>query len=139
MHPNYITNSSHPFFEQHKKGRRVGWKDTMPGTISNDDLTRLYTWVDEIELSRPKRNIARDFSDGVLVAEVRDRLLRNRPRLQGSMRSHQLVLGTALGDFHSYRLGRDNIFNCPGGSVLIGLSLGHGGFRFSPLVKKIRA
>lgn len=44
----------------------------MPAdTLSNDDLTRLYTWVDEIELSRPKRNIARDFSDGVLVAEVR--------------------------------------------------------------------
>lgn len=30
----------------------------------------LYTWVDEIPLSRPKRNIARDFSDGVLMAEV---------------------------------------------------------------------
>lgn len=44
---------------------------TMTGTLSNDDLTRLYTWVDEINLSRPKRNIARDFSDGVLVAEVR--------------------------------------------------------------------
>eukprot|EP00752_Nemacystus_decipiens_P011596 g10298.t1 len=43
----------------------------MPAdTLSNDDLTRLYTWVDEIKLSRPKRNIARDFSDGVLVAEV---------------------------------------------------------------------
>lgn len=40
-------------------------------TLSDDDLTRLYTWVDEIKLSRPKRNIARDFSDGVLVAEVR--------------------------------------------------------------------
>lgn len=42
----------------------------MPGTLSSDDLTRLYQWVDEIKLSRPKRNIARDFSDGVLVAEV---------------------------------------------------------------------
>jgi len=30
----------------------------------------LYVWVDQIPLSRPKRNIARDFSDGVLVAEV---------------------------------------------------------------------
>lgn len=26
--------------------------------------------VDEVPLSRPKRNIARDFSDGVLVAEI---------------------------------------------------------------------
>jgi hypothetical protein len=30
----------------------------------------LYSWVDEVPLSRPKRNIARDFSDGVLVAEL---------------------------------------------------------------------
>ena len=43
----------------------------MPGALSNDGLTRLYTWVDGMNLSRPKRNIARDFSDGVLVAEVR--------------------------------------------------------------------
>lgn len=42
----------------------------MNGTLSDDDLQRLYAWVDEISLSRPKRNIARDFSDGVLVAEV---------------------------------------------------------------------
>ncbi|KAI8475741.1 MAG: hypothetical protein J3K34DRAFT_517162 [Monoraphidium minutum] len=38
--------------------------------VSEDELQSLYTWVDEIPLSRPKRNIARDFSDGVLVAEV---------------------------------------------------------------------
>ena len=30
----------------------------------------IYNWVDEIPLSRPKRNIARDFSDGVLLAEI---------------------------------------------------------------------
>ena len=33
-------------------------------------LYMLYAWVDEIPLSRPKRNIARDFSDGVLTAEI---------------------------------------------------------------------
>jgi len=38
--------------------------------VSEDELQSLYTWVDDIPLSRPKRNIARDFSDGVLVAEV---------------------------------------------------------------------
>ena len=27
-------------------------------------------WVDEVPLSRPKRNIARDFADGVLTAEI---------------------------------------------------------------------
>ncbi|KAK9838150.1 hypothetical protein WJX81_004390 [Elliptochloris bilobata] len=35
-----------------------------------DELQALYTWVDAIPLSRPKRAIARDFADGVLVAEV---------------------------------------------------------------------
>ena len=30
----------------------------------------VYNWVDEIPLSRPKRSIARDFSDAVLVAEM---------------------------------------------------------------------
>ncbi len=30
----------------------------------------MYSWVDEYQLSRPKRNIARDFSDAVLVAEI---------------------------------------------------------------------
>ena len=38
--------------------------------LDDETLQVLYTWIDEIPLSRPKRNIARDFSDGVLVAEI---------------------------------------------------------------------
>lgn len=38
--------------------------------LSEEDLQTVYNWVDSIPLSRPKRNIARDFSDGVLAAEV---------------------------------------------------------------------
>jgi hypothetical protein len=51
--------------------------------ISEEEMQEVYNWVDEIPLSRPKKNIARDFSDGgkylfwnssffdlVLVAEV---------------------------------------------------------------------
>jgi hypothetical protein len=33
-------------------------------TFDDEDLQRIYTWVDDIPLSRPKRNITRDFSDG---------------------------------------------------------------------------
>ena len=33
-------------------------------------LLELRAWVDEPEYSRPRRNFARDFSDGVLVAEL---------------------------------------------------------------------
>jgi hypothetical protein len=38
--------------------------------LTEEDLHDLYVWVDEIPLSKPKRNIARDFSDGVCVAEI---------------------------------------------------------------------
>ena len=38
--------------------------------VAEDELQSLYSWIDEIPLSRPKRNIARDFSDGVLMAEI---------------------------------------------------------------------
>jgi hypothetical protein len=41
-----------------------------PPPLSDSELHALYVWIDEIPLSRPKRNIARDFSDGVCVAEV---------------------------------------------------------------------
>ena len=36
----------------------------MEVVVSEEDLQKLYTWVDEIPLSRTKKNIARDFRDG---------------------------------------------------------------------------
>ena len=41
---------------------------TVP--LSDDDLQKLYAWIDAIPLSKPKKNIARDFSDALLIAEV---------------------------------------------------------------------
>eukprot|EP01031_Cornospumella_fuschlensis_P027456 gene27456-33159_t len=38
--------------------------------LTDEQLRAIYAWIDGIPLSRPKRNIARDFSDGVLLAEV---------------------------------------------------------------------
>lgn len=38
--------------------------------LNSDELDELYNWVDQVPLSRPKKNISRDFSDGQLVAEV---------------------------------------------------------------------
>jgi len=32
--------------------------------LDEDILQQIYTWIDEVPLSRPKKNIARDFSDG---------------------------------------------------------------------------
>uniref|UniRef100_A0A8C5WAA4 Sperm flagellar protein 1 n=1 Tax=Leptobrachium leishanense TaxID=445787 RepID=A0A8C5WAA4_9ANUR len=42
----------------------------MPAEFDEEALHQLYTWVDKIPLSRPKKNISRDFSDGVLTAEL---------------------------------------------------------------------
>jgi len=42
----------------------------VDAAMTEDDMQRLYQWIDEIPLSRPKRNIGRDFSDGVLAAEL---------------------------------------------------------------------
>ncbi|CAF0722783.1 unnamed protein product [Brachionus calyciflorus] len=42
------------------------WNLELDETILQD----LYAWIDQIPLSRPKRRIERDFSDGVMVAEL---------------------------------------------------------------------
>ena len=42
----------------------------MGSDFVEDEIQELYAWVDTVPLSRPKRNIARDFSDGVLMAET---------------------------------------------------------------------
>ena len=44
--------------------------DINNGQDEESELMYIYEWVDSIELSRPKKNIARDFSDGVLLAEI---------------------------------------------------------------------
>ena len=38
--------------------------------MSDDDLLKVYEWIDSIPLSREKKNIARDFCDGALTAEI---------------------------------------------------------------------
>jgi hypothetical protein len=38
--------------------------------ITEDETNAIYLWVDQVSLTRPKKNIARDFCDCVLVAEV---------------------------------------------------------------------
>ena len=38
--------------------------------LTDEDLNEVYGWVDSHELSRPKKNIARDFSDGLMAAEM---------------------------------------------------------------------
>jgi hypothetical protein len=42
----------------------------MASDLSDEQLRSIYAWIDAVPLSRPKRNIARDFSDGCMLAEV---------------------------------------------------------------------
>lgn len=44
--------------------------EEMNNEQEENELMYIYEWVDSIELSRPKKNIARDFSDAVLLAEI---------------------------------------------------------------------
>ncbi|XP_051838770.1 sperm flagellar protein 1-like isoform X1 [Antechinus flavipes] len=48
---------------------------TVPGSLLSTPLPltalhHLYAWVDSVPFSRPKRHLARDFSDGVMIAEI---------------------------------------------------------------------
>lgn len=38
--------------------------------LDEEQIQEIYIWIDKIPLSREKRNIYRDFSDGVLIAEI---------------------------------------------------------------------
>jgi hypothetical protein len=37
--------------------------------LEEDEMQLIYNWVDEIPLSRPKKNITRDFSDGGIAMQ----------------------------------------------------------------------
>lgn len=74
--------------------------------ISEEEMQEVYNWVDEIPLSRPKKNIARDFSDCgkffgmfefnlnyqtlVLVAEVIKHFLPNMVDLHNYSNAHSV-------------------------------------------------
>lgn len=53
-------------------------------------MQEVYNWVDEIPLSRPKKNIARDFSDCVLIAEVLKHFLPNIVDLHNYSNAHSV-------------------------------------------------
>jgi len=45
--------------------------------LSEEEFQALYAWVDEIPLSRQKKNVARDFSDGGKGCTTKDKELSN--------------------------------------------------------------
>ena len=43
----------------------------MEYRYDESDIMHIYEWVDYVSLSRPKKNIARDFSDGgILINQI---------------------------------------------------------------------
>ncbi|XP_023371395.1 sperm flagellar protein 1-like [Otolemur garnettii] len=57
----------------HKRSAMLGTAGQSPGAVSlppASTLHGLYAWLDRLPLSRPKRHLARDFSDGVMLAEI---------------------------------------------------------------------
>ena len=53
-------------------------------------MQEVYNWVNEIPLSRPKKNIARDFSDCVLIAEVVKHFLPQLVELHNYSNAHSV-------------------------------------------------
>ena len=49
--------------------------EAMATELDERILEQLYTWIDSIPLTRPKRDLKRDFSDGGMIAQW----LRHRP------------------------------------------------------------
>lgn len=47
-----------------------------PKQLDKETLQDLYAWIDNIPLSRPKRNITRDFSDGGNVISFKKQIKR---------------------------------------------------------------
>lgn len=45
--------------------------------LSEEEFQALYAWVDEIPLSRQKKNVARDFSDGGKGCTIKDKEFSN--------------------------------------------------------------
>ena len=56
--------------QSNQEGQEEQEKEMNNAQDEESELMYIYEWVDSIELSRPKKNIARDFSDGVLLAEI---------------------------------------------------------------------
>lgn len=42
----------------------------MQNIPSENEIKEVYAWVNQIPLSKVKKNISRDFADGVFVAEI---------------------------------------------------------------------
>ena len=61
------------------------------GALTEEQLQEVYHWVDEVPLSRAKRNIARDFSDAVLVAEVVKHFISREVDLHNYSQAHSVT------------------------------------------------
>ena len=68
---------------KHTHSRRRVAEKQMSRDLSDEDLAELYRWVDTVKLSRPKRNIARDFSDGGMHNLKEKETIYSRAMLQG--------------------------------------------------------
>ena len=68
---------------KHTHSRRRVAEKQMSRDLSDEDLAELYRWVDTVKLSRPKRNIARDFSDGGMHNLNRGESIYSTATLQG--------------------------------------------------------
>lgn len=63
----------------------------MNSIEGEEGIIFIYEWIDSLILSRPKRNIARDFSDGVLLAEIIKQYLPSFVELHNYSAAHSMT------------------------------------------------
>lgn len=64
IYNSHFLNSVYILIFKFKKDKLSFQSNMEVPQIDEEEMQIIYNWVDEIPLSRPKRNIARDFSDG---------------------------------------------------------------------------
>lgn len=67
--------------------------------ISEEELQATYAWIDEIPLSRQKKSIARDFSDGGTVCERSGLEAVRMLRSQKTIKLKQIAINNARMSF----------------------------------------
>jgi hypothetical protein len=69
---NYENNNNESPNEENENENENEYQDEISPEQENEvnDIMYIYEWVDSIPLSRQKKNIARDFNDAVLLAEM---------------------------------------------------------------------
>ena len=77
--------------------------------LNEDEVREVYEWVDTFNLSKIKRNIARDFADGVLLLEILKDYYPSNVCLNTIVQAHSKSDKTRNWDYLRSKLNREDL------------------------------